>query len=136
VAGKIQFKTSLSSHLSPKIVKYIKIYKIIILSVFLYEYETWSLTLWEEYRLKVLENRVLWRIFVPKKNVGVGGWRKLHNDELHKFYPSPNRMRMTKREEDEMSRARSMQWEEKESVQYLGGKARRKETTRKTETYS
>jgi hypothetical protein len=60
----------------------IRIYKTVILPVVLYGYETWSLTLREEHRLKVLEKRVLRRIFGPKRDKVTGGWRKLHNVEL------------------------------------------------------
>jgi hypothetical protein len=62
-----------------------KIYKTVILQVVLYGYETWSLTLREEHRLRVFENRVLRRIFGPKRKED-GSWRKLHNDELHSLY--------------------------------------------------
>jgi hypothetical protein len=54
----------------------IRIYKIIILPVVLYGYETLSLTLREEHRLKVFENKVLRRIFGPKRDEVTGGWRK------------------------------------------------------------
>jgi hypothetical protein len=60
-----------------------KIYKTIILPVVLYECETWSLT------LRVFENRVLWRIFGPKRYEVAGEWRKLHSEELHNLYLSP-----------------------------------------------
>jgi hypothetical protein len=60
----------------------IRIYKTIILPVVLYGCETWSLTLREEYRLRVFENRVLRRIFGPRWEEVTGGWRKLHNEEL------------------------------------------------------
>jgi hypothetical protein len=59
----------------------IKIYKTIILPVMLYGCETWSLML-REHRLRVFENRVLRRIFGPKRDKVTGGWRKLHNEEL------------------------------------------------------
>jgi hypothetical protein len=62
-----------------------RIYKIIILPVVLYGSETWSLTLREEHRLRVFENRVLWRIFGLKRDEVTGSWRKLHNKELHNF---------------------------------------------------
>jgi hypothetical protein len=68
----------LSSRLLSRNVK-IKIYKTIIL----YRSETWSLTLREEHRLMVFENRVLKRIFGPKRGEVTRGWRKLHNEELH-----------------------------------------------------
>ena len=57
----------------------IKIYRIIILPVVLYGCETWSLTLTEERRLRVFENRVLRRVFGPKRDEVTGEWRKLHN---------------------------------------------------------
>jgi hypothetical protein len=67
----------------------IKIYKTVILPVVLAGCETWSVTLREEQRLRVFENRVLRRIFGPKREED-GSWRKLHNDELHGLYSSPN----------------------------------------------
>jgi hypothetical protein len=70
--------------------------KTIILPVVLYGYETWSLTLREEHRLRVFENRVLRRIFGPKRDKVTGGWRKLHNEELHNLYSSASIIRMTK----------------------------------------
>jgi hypothetical protein len=54
----------------------------------LYGCETWSLTLWEEHRLGVLENRVLRSIFGPKGDEVTGEWRKLHKEELHDLYSS------------------------------------------------
>jgi hypothetical protein len=78
----------LSSRLISKNLK-IKIYKTVILLVVLYGCETWSLTLREEHRLRVFENRVLRRIFGPKREEDVS-WRKVHNDELHDLYSSPN----------------------------------------------
>jgi hypothetical protein len=61
----------------------IKIHKTLILPVALYGFETWSLTLREEHRLRVFGNRVLKRIFGPKRDEVTGGWRKLHEKELH-----------------------------------------------------
>jgi hypothetical protein len=66
-----------------------KIYKTLILPVVLYGYKTWSLTLREEYRLRVFENSVLRRMFGPKREED-GTQRKLHNDELHGLYSSAN----------------------------------------------
>jgi hypothetical protein len=68
----------------------------------LYGCETWSLTLREEYRLRVFENRVLRRIFGPKREEVTGEWRKLHNEELHILYSSPNIIRQIK--------SRRMRW--------------------------
>ena len=70
-------QTLLSFRLLSKNLK-IKIYKTIILPVVQYGCETWSLTLREESRLRVFENRILRRIFGPN-----GEWRRLHNEELH-----------------------------------------------------
>jgi len=68
----------------------IKIHRTIILPVVLYGCETWSLTLGEECRLRVSENRVLGRIFGPKRDEVIGEWRELHNEELNDLYCSPN----------------------------------------------
>jgi hypothetical protein len=77
----------LSSRLLSKNIK-IRIYRTIILPVVLYGCETWSLTLREEHRLRVLETRVLRRIFGPKRDHVTGDWRKLHNEELPNLYSS------------------------------------------------
>jgi len=60
------------------------------LLVVLYGCETWSLTLREERRLRVFENRVLRRIFGPKKDKVTGVWRELYNEERNDLYCSPN----------------------------------------------
>jgi hypothetical protein len=70
--------------------------------VILYGCETWSLTLREEHRLRVFENRVLRRIFGPKRDEVTGGWRELHNEELHDLYSSPSVIRIIK--------SRMMRW--------------------------
>jgi hypothetical protein len=62
--------------------------------IVLYEFETWSLALREERRLRVLENRALRRIFEPKRDQITGKWRKLHYEELNDLYSSPNIVRM------------------------------------------
>jgi hypothetical protein len=67
-----------------------KIYRTIILPVVLYGYETWLLTLREERRLRVFENRVLRRVSGPKKDEVTGEWRKLHIEELNDLYSSPD----------------------------------------------
>jgi hypothetical protein len=64
--------------------------------VVLYGCETWSLILREERRLRVFENRVLRRIFGPKGDEVIGGWRKLRNEELHNMYGSPSIIRTIK----------------------------------------
>jgi hypothetical protein len=84
----------LSSRLLAKHVK-VRIYKALILPVVLYGCETWSQTLRKEHRLREFENRVL-RIFGPKRDEVTGGWRKLHNEELHNLYSSPSVIRMIK----------------------------------------
>jgi hypothetical protein len=68
----------------------------------LYGCETWSLTLREENRLRVFENSVLRRIFGPNRDGVKGEWRKLHSEELHIFYSSPNIIRQLK--------SRRMRW--------------------------
>ena len=85
----------LSSRLLSKNLK-IKIYRTIILPVVLYGCETWSLTLREEHRLRMFENRVLRRVFGPKRDEVTGKWRKLHNEELKDLYSSPSIVRVVK----------------------------------------
>jgi hypothetical protein len=63
---------------------------------------TWSLTLREEHRLRVFENKVLRRIFGPKRDEVTGGWIKLHNEELRGLYSSPSIVRVIK--------SRQMRW--------------------------
>jgi hypothetical protein len=76
----------LSSRLLSKNTK-IRIYTTIILPVVLYRCETWYLTLREEHSLRVFENRVLRRIFGPKRDEVKGGCKKRHNEELHNCTP-------------------------------------------------
>jgi len=85
----------LSSSLLNKNLK-INIYRTIILPVVLYGCETWSLTFREERRLRVLQNRLLRRIFGPKRDEAIREWRKLHNEELNYLYSSPNIIRVIK----------------------------------------
>jgi hypothetical protein len=86
--------------------------KNVILPVVLYGCETWSLTVREEHKLRVIENRVMRRIFGPKRDRVTGGWRKLHNEELHNLYSSPSIIRIIK--------SRRMRWEG--HVARMGGK--------------
>jgi hypothetical protein len=81
---------------------------------FLNHYTYWSLTLREEHRLRVFENRVLRGIFGPKRDEVTGKWRKLHSEELHNLYSSPDIIRQVK--------SRRMRW--------AGHVARRRECTR------
>jgi len=67
----------------------IEVYRTVICPVVSYGCETWSLTLREESRLRVFENRVL-RMFGPKRDEVKGKWKKLNNEELNDLYPSPN----------------------------------------------
>jgi hypothetical protein len=84
----------------------------------------------KEYILRVFENRVLRRIFGPKRDEVTGGWRKLHNEGLHNLYSSPNIIRMIK--------ARETRWAghvarmKMTAYRLLVGKP--EETTRKTKT--
>ena len=91
----ISVQNLLSSSLISKNLK-IKIYRNIILPVVLYGCETWSLTLKEESRLRVFENRVLKRIFGPKGDEVTGEWGKLNNEELNDLCSSSSIIRVIK----------------------------------------
>jgi hypothetical protein len=91
----------LSSRLLSKNTKN-RVYRTIILPVVLCGCETWSLTLREEQSLRVFENRVLKRIFGPKRDKMTGDWRRLHNRELNDLYSSPHIVRVIK--------SRRMRW--------------------------
>jgi hypothetical protein len=121
----------LSSCLLSRNVVKIKTYKTITLPVALYGCETSSRTLSEQHRLRVFDNRVLRGVFGPKRDEVTGEWRKLHNGELHVLYSSQHIIRKIK--------SRRIRWAGhvarmgKKRVSGFGGKARRKEPTRKTE---
>jgi hypothetical protein len=68
----------------------------------LYEYETLFLTLRETHRLRAFEYRVLRKVLGPKRDEVTGGWKKLHNEELHDLYSSPSIVRTIK--------SRRMRW--------------------------
>jgi len=91
----------LSSLLLSKNLK-IKIYRTIILPVVLYGCESWSLTLRKERKLRVFENRVLRKIFGPRRDEVTGEWGRLHNEELNDLYSSPNIVQVIK--------SRRMRW--------------------------
>jgi len=74
----------------------LKIYRTIIFPVVLDGCETWSLTLREERRLRVFDNRVLRRIFGSKRDEVTGEWRKLHNEELSDLYSLLNIVQVVK----------------------------------------
>jgi hypothetical protein len=74
----------------------------VVLPVVLYGCETWSLTLREELRLRVFENKGLRRIFGPQRDEATGEWRRLHNEELNDLYSSPNIIQVV--------RSRRMRW--------------------------
>jgi hypothetical protein len=99
-----------------------KIYKTIILLVVSYGCETWFLTLREENRLRVFENRVLRGIHGPKRDGVTGERRKLHDGEFH------HQISLDRLNQGELGR-RGMWHEWERSVEGFGGKARRKDTT-------
>jgi hypothetical protein len=111
--------------------------------VVVYGCETWSLALREEHRLRVFENRVLRKIFGPKGDEVTGEWRKLHNEELCDLYSSPSIIRIdlyTSPSIIRIIKLRRMRWaghvgtmgRRGTIIGGIGGKARGKETTRKT----
>jgi hypothetical protein len=112
----------------------VRIYKTIIVPVVLYGFETWSLRVREEHKLNVFENRVLRRIFGPKRDGMKGGWRKMHNESFAICTLHPSIIRIIK--------SRRMRWaghvarmgEKRNVYRLLVGKLEGKKTTRKTKT--
>ena len=88
-------KNLLTSSMLSKIIN-IKTLRTVILSFILYWYENWSLTLKEEHLLRVFQNKVLRRIFGPKRDKVAGEWRELYNEKLNEMYFSPNTIRVIK----------------------------------------
>jgi hypothetical protein len=108
-------------------------YKMIILSVVLYGRKNWSLTLRKEHRLRVFENRVLRRIFGPKRDEVTGEWRKLYNKELCDLYSSTSIIRMIKLPRIRWAGHVARMGRRGTCIDYWW-KSQRKETTRKTKT--
>jgi hypothetical protein len=97
-------------------------HRTIVLHIVLYGCETWSITLREELRVKVMENRMLRGIFGPKRDDVIGEWRKLHNEELSDLYSSPNIIRLIKLRKNEMGGKCSMYGERRGACRNLVGK--------------
>jgi hypothetical protein len=113
--------------------QYVPIYKTVILTVILYGCETWSVVPREEHTVRVFEDRFLRRIFGPKRNEVLGEWKKLHNEKLHRLYSSPDiKRQMKSRHMKRAGHVAHMGEKRKLYIKGFGGKARRKETTRKT----
>jgi hypothetical protein len=110
----------------------VKIYRTIILTVILYGCETWSLTLREERRLRVFENRLLRRIFGPKRDKVTGEWRNLHSGELHILYSSPDIIRQMKSWRMRWAGHVARMGEGRSMYRVLVGKPEGKKTTWKT----
>jgi hypothetical protein len=99
-----------------------KIYKTIILPVVLYGCETWSLKLREEYKLRVFENRVLWRIFGPMRDEVTGEWRSCTVKNFIIFI-IPEYHWADEVKEDKVGGACGLHGRGEKSVQGFGGKA-------------
>jgi hypothetical protein len=97
----------------------------------LYGCETWSLTLRKEHRLRVFENRVLRRIFRPKRDEVLGEWRRFHNEELHNLYSSPNIIRQIKSRRMRWAGPVACAWERRKVYKNLVGKPKGKRPLRR-----
>jgi hypothetical protein len=111
----------LSSPLLSKNLK-IRIYKTIILLMVLYRCESLSLTLMEEQRLRVFENRALRRTFGARRDVVTGESRRLHNEELRDLYRSPNTIRILKSRRMKWAGDLARMWEKRDASRLLMGK--------------
>ena len=87
---------------NPKIIK-IQTYGTVILPFVLYGYVTWALTMWEERKLKVFENRVLRKMLRTQREKVAGKWRRLHNEELYNMDYSPILIRVIQIKKNEIS---------------------------------
>jgi len=90
----------------------LKIYGTVILPVILYGCESWSTTLADEHKLRVFENKILRKIYGPKRDETTGEWRRLHNEGLHGLYDSPDVVKVMK--------SRRLRW----ASHVVGGKRR------------
>jgi hypothetical protein len=88
----------------------------------LYGCKTWTLILREEQRLRVFPNRVLTRIFGPKRDEVTGVWRKLHNEKTHKLRPLPDIIKNDQIKEEEVGRYVARMGEKRNAYRILVGK--------------
>ncbi|KAJ4444112.1 hypothetical protein ANN_05901 [Periplaneta americana] len=127
------FEKLLSSSLLSKNLK-VRIYKTVTLPVVLYGCETWTLTLREEHRLRVFENKVLRKIFGAKRDEVTGEWRKLHNAELYVLYSSPDIIRNINSRRLGWARHVARMGESRNAYRVLFGRPEGKKTFREAET--
>jgi hypothetical protein len=104
----------------------------VILPVVVYEYGTWSPKLREEYMMKAFVRKGAEDNIGSKRGEMVGDWRKLHNEELHNLYLSPDTIRIIKSRRIRCVVNAAGMGRRRNSYRVFGGEARRKETTRKT----
>jgi hypothetical protein len=97
-----------------------------------YGCETWSLTLREEHILRVFENRVLRRIFGPKRDEVIGGWTKLHNEEPHNLYSSPSIIRIIRTKKMRWAVHVVRMWQKRNACRILVGEPEGKRPLRRS----